>query len=264
MTPFDESLLRQHEKSASLVGRRIEYFRETTSTNDLAHERAIDPCAAGLVVVADHQSRGRGQQGRVWNAPPGAALLFSIVLLPKRELTMPHFLTAWAASAIAESVRGLGLDARIKWPNDILVAGRKLCGILVERRNAVVVGVGLNVSIRADQFPDDLRLPATSLETELGLPVDRTTLFLDILARLDDSYQIAERDGPYTIWRRWPALAENLLDQFVVAATTGETLHGRLIELRPDRGARIRTLSGTITHVAPEQLLRIERQSTVE
>lgn len=259
MSPFDLERLRAREKSALHVGRRIEYLPETASTNDLGHLRAESPDSGGLVLVADYQTAGRGQRGRTWNAPPGAALLFSVVLHPERELSTPHFLTAWAASAVAEATRDMGLDARIKWPNDVLVAGRKLCGVLVERRKAVVVGVGLNVAVPPEAFPRDLRIPATSLETELGRPADRTEVFLEVLRRLDDAYADALRAGPQVVWQRWPALAENLIDAHVLATTAEGALAGMLVELRPDRGARVQLASGNIVGIPPEQLLRVER-----
>jgi BirA family biotin operon repressor/biotin-[acetyl-CoA-carboxylase] ligase len=258
VSPLDLERLRGREKSARHVGRRIEYLPETTSTNDWAHRRAADPDSEGLVLIADHQTAGRGQRGRTWTAPPGAALLFSVVLHPGRELATPHFLTAWAAAAVAEAIQAMGLDARIKWPNDVLIAGRKVCGVLVERRMATVVGVGLNVAVPPESFPENLRIPATSLATELGREADRTQVFLEVLQRLDDAYADALQAGPQVVWRRWPALAENLVDRPVLATTSDGAVAGTLVELRPDRGARVQLSSGNILEIPPEQLLRVE------
>lgn len=263
MTRLDEKLLRSLESRVGLIGRTILYVEQTPSTNDLGHERARESGSKGLVIVADHQSAGRGQQGREWFARPGDALLFSVVLAPEGELSSPAFLTAWAASAVADSIRSLGLPATIKWPNDVRIGGRKVCGILTERREAIVVGVGLNVSIPREAFPLGLRQPPTSLALELARPVDRTELFVDIVKRLDDTYLAARADGPSAVWEHWPTLSEHRPGQKVAATTAGGERKGVLISVRPDSGLDLRTESG-LMHLAPEQLLRIEPLPTQE
>ena len=261
MTPLFRTEVDRTASSRQIVGRRVEILSDTDSTNDRCHDRATNPADEGLVIIAEHQSAGRGQRGRVWSAPRYSSLLFSILLHPKGELATAPFLTAWAASAVAEVMRERSLDARIKWPNDVLIDGRKICGILVEQRIATVVGIGLNVAIEPDDFPSDLRLPATSLQIETGQPVDRTALFNQLLDRLDKSYSAALLQGPQEIWWRWPALAENLIDRDVLVTTTTEQCAGRLVELRPDRGARIVLPNGTPRSIPPEHLLRVERQA---
>jgi len=260
MIPLEPHVLSNASSQRSIIGRRVEVLDSTDSTNDRCHERATGEEADGLVIIAEHQSSGRGQRGRVWSAPRFSSLLFSILLYPKNELATAPFLTAWAASAVAELLRDRSLDARIKWPNDVLIGGHKICGILVEKRVATVVGIGINVSIKPDEFPSDLRLPATSLEIETSQPVDRTEFFNELLNRLDTSYQTALSNGPQDIWWRWPALAENLIDTSVLITTTSEQFAGRLIELRPDRGARLILSNGTSKTVSPEHLLRVERR----
>lgn len=260
MTPLKREAVQYASSRRSTIGRQIEILESTDSTNDRCHERSDQSDTNGLVIIAEHQRSGRGQRGRVWSAPPYSSLLFSVLLYPKNELASAPFLTAWAASAVAEVLRDWSLDARIKWPNDVLIDGRKICGILVEQRIATVVGIGLNVAIKPDEFPDDLRLPATSLEVETGRQIDRTELFNTVLDRLDTSYQSALSNGPHEIWWRWPALAENLIDASVLITTTSEQLIGRLVELRPDRGARVLLLNGTSRTILPEYLLRVERQ----
>lgn len=260
MIPLQSDDLASASAGRSMIGRSVTILEDTDSTNDRCHDCADHPEADGLVIVAEHQSSGRGQRGRVWSAPRYSSLLFSVLLYPKNELASAPFLTAWAASAVAEVLREWSLDARIKWPNDVLIERRKICGILVEQRVATVVGIGLNVAIKPDEFPNDLRLPATSLEIETGRKVDRTELFNALLDRLDSSYQSAVSNGPHDIWWRWPALAENLIDTPVLVTTPSEQLTGRLIELRPDRGARVILSNGSTRTITPEHLLRVERQ----
>src|SRR5262245_55002410 len=117
------------------LGRRTIVFERLDSTNTYAAARADDPANDGLVVVAREQTAGRGQHGRTWQAPSGSSVLLSALLFPPPALRRPALLTAWAAVAVCDAIDALaGLDARIKWPNDVLVEGRKVCGILIEQR----------------------------------------------------------------------------------------------------------------------------------
>ncbi|HKJ35478.1 MAG TPA: biotin--[acetyl-CoA-carboxylase] ligase [Solirubrobacterales bacterium] len=145
-------------------GRPHIHHETTDSTNERARELAIDGADSGTVVTASSQTAGRGRQGRRWVAPPDSALLYSAILRP---LDLRHLLLPLAAPvAVCEACEAVGGgDCRIKWPNDIWVDERKLGGILIEARPPewAVIGVGVNVAIDDDEFPDDLRWPATSL-----------------------------------------------------------------------------------------------------
>ena len=175
-------------------------------------------------------------------------------------MARPEFLTAWSALALATRFReDFHLDCRIKWPNDLLIEGRKVCGILVERRVGTVVGIGLNVSIRPDQFPRDLRLPATSLETEVAAPVDRAKLAVDLLRSLDESFDNALERGPSELYDRWVEHAEDFGAEPIVATTRHTRVDGHLVDLRPDRGARVMRSDGSVARIPPEELLRVER-----
>src|SRR5262249_46624313 len=131
------------------------------STNTIALSHGNDPSHHGSVFLTREQTAGRGQYGRSWQAPPGSSVLMSVLLFPPVELRRPALLTAWAAVSVCETILGLAnLQARIKWPNDVLVHGKKVCGILIEQRTnghpdfplATVVGIGLNVTQSADMF----------------------------------------------------------------------------------------------------------------
>jgi BirA family biotin operon repressor/biotin-[acetyl-CoA-carboxylase] ligase len=131
------------------------------STNTRARELAAAGAPHGTLVTAGEQRAGRGRQGRTWSAPPGRALLCSVVLRDP-----PWLLPLLAGVAVAEVAEGLGARAQVKWPNDVLIDGRKVAGILVEGRPQerwAVLGIGLNVALRADDFPSELRETATTL-----------------------------------------------------------------------------------------------------
>jgi BirA family transcriptional regulator, biotin operon repressor / biotin---[acetyl-CoA-carboxylase] ligase len=142
------------------------HYATTDSTNTRARELAAGGAPGGTVVTAAAQTVGRGRQGRTWTAPPGKALLYSALLRPLEERHM--MLPLAVPLAVCEAAEALrpGLECGVKWPNDVLVAGRKLAGVLIEARPRdgwAVIGVGLNLTISPDEFPEELRATATSV-----------------------------------------------------------------------------------------------------
>jgi BirA family transcriptional regulator, biotin operon repressor / biotin---[acetyl-CoA-carboxylase] ligase len=174
------------------------HLRRTDSTNERARELASAGAPHGTLVTAAEQTAGRGRQGRIWTAPPGRALLLSLVL----RVEQPALVPLAAGVAIAEAV---GDDARIKWPNDVLVEGRKVAGILVESRPQegwAVLGIGLNVAIRPDDFPPELRTSAGTLGRE---PTDLDPT-LDRLLEALERWLAADQDTVIAAWRARDAL----------------------------------------------------------
>ena len=195
-TDLDASALRAALPAGTVVGREVVVFGETDSTNDLAAQAGRDGVAEGIVFFAESQRAGRGRLGRRWVSPPGRNLLFSVLLRPA---TVPAErwpeLTFCAALAVAETAeRFTGQAARVKWPNDVLVSGRKVAGVLLEAHHAqapgfVVVGIGLNVLQGTEDFPPELRERAGSLAmfgSVDGLYRREVAAFL--LARLNEHY----------------------------------------------------------------------------
>ena len=188
---------------------RVRYYATTGSTNDVAASLASDPESFGTVVIADAQTAGRGRRGHTWFSPAGSGLYVSVILTPSRAAIDPDrattLLTLAAGVALAEGIeRATGLAPAIKWPNDLLVAGRKLAGILAEAfGGAVVLGYGVNIGPMA--YPAELRDRATSLETELGRPIDRSTIAVETLAALASRYADLVNgrfDAILDAWRR--------------------------------------------------------------
>ena len=148
----------------TLVGHPHRHYRIADSTNERARELAATGAVGGTVVTATEQSAGRGRYGRSWEAPPGKALLYSVILRPPAgEHSLLSLLVAVAVAEAIESVAPVRCE--IKWPNDVWIEERKVAGILIEARppHWTVVGIGINVSIEPGEFPDDLRWPATSI-----------------------------------------------------------------------------------------------------
>src|SRR6185295_9116246 len=180
------------------------------STNEVAWELAQGGADDGTCVVADVQTRGRGRQGRSWHTSPGRGLALSLLLHPGCDRAALATAPLVAGLGLARALEGLGVEARLKWPNDLLVGGRKISGVLVESRRTsdgadlVVMGVGVNVSQRPEDFPPELRETATSMARE-GAAATREQVaagFLDALEPLWDEHQEGDPGRVIASWRR--------------------------------------------------------------
>lgn len=243
------------------LGRRTLYFEKLDSTNTLAAAFGRDPAHDGLAVLAREQTAGRGQHGRSWAAPGGSSVLLSLLLFPPPALRRPAVLTAWAAVAVCELIDELTeLRATIKWPNDVLVRGKKVCGILIEQRShgphlATVVGMGLNVSQTPDLFTDAGLPQATSLAASTGREFDFTAVARRLVARLDAEYTRLT-DGDWTTleasWRERlgllgrPVLLEGLQRDYC-GRLTGLTFAE--VELETPGGERLRLSPEAVRHI---------------
>jgi BirA family biotin operon repressor/biotin-[acetyl-CoA-carboxylase] ligase len=248
--------------TTAFMGRRTVYHRSIGSTNDVAKELAIRRAPEGTLVIADEQTAGKGRLGRRWLAPPGTSLLMSL-------LFRPHFLAPYQAQrltmicslAVVEAIETVtGLAAAIKWPNDIMVQGKKVGGILTElgatgeRLKYAVVGLGLNVNLDfgAVEAMGELAATATSLSQELGREVSRLTLLWRILENIESRYQ---RLGAGELSHdEWASRLITLHNYVTVDAPQGAVegwaedvdADGALI-LRTDCGERQRVLAGDVT-----------------
>ncbi|MDQ3660179.1 MAG: biotin--[acetyl-CoA-carboxylase] ligase [Actinomycetota bacterium] len=208
-------------------GRPLRFFEQIASTNSEALQWAEEGPPEGAAVVADHQSEGRGRLGRTWLSEPGAILPLSVVLRPRLSPDRFGLLSAAAGVAAAEAIGGVsGLSCRLKWPNDVTIAGRKVAGILLESRlgaggaPAVVCGIGTNV--RWAKLPEELGGRATSLSLE-GASVDRSLLAAALLHALEVVCgRLDGANGPAEVIERATALSEVLGK--AVGARVGGTL----------------------------------------
>ena len=236
---------------------RVRRFATIDSTNRWLLDEARNGARAGLVVIADEQTEGRGRRGRTWSAPAGSSLLVSVLLRPRLRGDDVHVLTMAAALALRDAVEEVtGLRAGLKWPNDLVVGDRKLAGVLAEAEldgeghtEAVVIGLGCNVEWPS--IPPDLEGIATSCNLEVGHPVDRAQVLDVFLSRLAERLEhLADVPGEYrdalvTLGR---TVRVDLGDAAVIGTATGLDAAGRLV-VTPDEGEAVTVAVGDVVHL---------------
>ncbi|MEF8788249.1 MAG: biotin--[acetyl-CoA-carboxylase] ligase [Planctomycetota bacterium] len=248
-----------------VIGRDGEVHARVPSTMDVCRRRARDGVADGYTVLAEQQTEGRGRRAD-WRCEAGEGLLLSVFLGRPVPRNRRMVLSALGAVAAAEAVRGFGVEAHIKWPNDVVVDGRrgqldlrKVGGVLVEpvsRGEAAplhVLGMGLNVNQDADQLPRDTNLPAQSLLLERGgEPVDRNVLCRRVLARLDRYYEQMLRTDGADLLDRWRELS-CLLGRTVAVESGGRRFRVRVVDIKETGELSVRTADGRRLELGDQQ-----------
>lgn len=237
------------------IGRPLICLELLDSTNARARQLGEGNGADGTVIIADRQSAGRGRLGRRWESPPGVNLYTSILLRPAIPVQQAPQLTFLTAVSVAEALHQTAdLQPQVKWPNDVLVGGKKIAGLLnemnaeTERIHFVVLGVGVNLNMTADQFPEELNYPATSVLLETGRPVSRSTFARAFLEQFDYHYSEFLVDGFGPIRRRWESLCEIINRRVRVDLSPGQ-LEGTVVGLEPDGALRLQCDNGKIEHI---------------
>ena len=239
----------------TIIGRQIQVFRETRSTNDVVERLARDGVGEGVVVFAESQTQGRGRLGRSWVSPAGKGLWFSVLLRPRLLPGETTRIVILAAVAMVRALRAFRVPAiEIKWPNDILCRGRKLVGVLTEMQaeldlvRHVVLGIGVNANLEAGDFPPAVRPNATSLRIEGGQPVDRAALAVTILRELDQAYRRLSAGDFESLAAEWAASCGTLGKE--VCIRVGDRLIRGRAEALDDTGALlVRTEHGRLEAV---------------
>ena len=219
---------------AKRLGRRIEVHPELASTNRTAHALAEAGEPEGAIVIAEAQTRGQGRLGRQWVSPANLNLYISFLLRPRLDPAESAKITLLAAVAVADTLKDqVPSTPRIKWPNDVLLRGRKVAGILSElacepgRTLFVIVGIGLNLNFPRALMSPELRDRATSVMEEAGAPVDRALVTRSLVRNLENRYIEFEERGFASIARRWNEYAQ-MEGRWVRARTAEEELVGRV------------------------------------
>lgn len=232
-----EDILSQWEITSHLktkcFGQRTEYYPETDSTNLRIKQLGEEGALEGTLAVADCQTAGRGRRGRSWASEPGSGIWMTLLLRPECAPAQVSSITLVAAIAVAKGLQAqTGLEVQIKWPNDIVCGGKKLCGILTEMStevdyiNYVAVGIGINVHMK--QFPKELEKTATSLYLETGKTFSRSLIIADIMAYMEKYYERFLQDGDFSgLMEEYDALLVNRDRQ--VSVLTGDIHHQRVL-----------------------------------
>jgi BirA family biotin operon repressor/biotin-[acetyl-CoA-carboxylase] ligase len=225
--------------SPAIVGRRVLVYKSTSSTNDVAWEYARNAGNDGLAVFAERQSSGRGRRGNKWLSTGGESILCSIVLLgfPCQGELMATVSAVAVAEAITKSCK---VDARIKWPNDVMIDGKKVAGVLLESRpgkngSDYVIGIGINVHQPKEFFDNtELLMPATSLDIETGSFINRNQIASELLKAFDKWLEIA-KSNPSKIVDRWTSLSTQL-GTLVTVEYNQQRFSGNCIGVDPAAG----------------------------
>jgi BirA family biotin operon repressor/biotin-[acetyl-CoA-carboxylase] ligase len=238
-----------------VIGRDIRVFQETTSTNDVIEKLARDGVEEGVVVFAEAQTRGRGRLGRKWTSPAKGGLWFSVLLRPGLRLQEATRLSVASATALRRAIESqTGLKPEIKWPNDILIQGKKVAGILTElsaeldRVKYVVLGIGVDVNLSQGDFPAELRKLATSLSAELGKPVSRSELAVAILRELDRDYARVASGQFEAVADEWEEHGTTI-GREVTIRTGDRRIRGRAESLGEDGALLLRTEHGHLERI---------------
>lgn len=258
--PFNEwevsSLL-----TTGFIGRSLYFYPSVPSTNAIAFELGRgggNPpvgCGEGAAVIADGQTSGKGRLGRVWVSPRGVNLYTSIVLRPRIQPQNASQLTFLAAIAVAETVKGfIRKSPEVKWPNDILIDGRKAAGILLEmdteldRVNFVVVGIGVNLNMRRDDLPESIKKTAVSLFDKTGADVDRAEFAARLYSIFEKWYKIYERVGFSPVLDEWKGYF-GCAGRPVKVNSVGASIEGVCMGVDVDGALLVRVSSGKVERV---------------
>lgn len=233
-----------------IVGSQIVNYNSVSSTMDVARSLAIAGAREGTVVVAEEQTAGRGRLSRRWLAPPGSSLLLSVILKPPPSKLSA--LSMMAALAVSRSIeQATGLAASIKWPNDVLLGGKKVCGILIESDmvkeavNWAIIGIGINVNLDVSSLPG-LETPATSLSSALGHQVSRPELLHTLLQELDELYQLLLQGQP--VQQHWLERLDTLGKE--VTVRQGDRIERGVAESVDEQGRLLlRRADGSLTMI---------------
>ena len=253
----------QSELSGSAFGHDLKFLQETDSTNQVLKKMAAQNAPEGTVVISEMQSAGRGRRGRAWWSSPNRGIWMSILLRPNLHPSSVQTLTLAASLAVMQALKPFKIDGMgIKWPNDILINGKKVCGILTElsaeaeKVDWVIIGIGLNVNHSEADFPDDISSVATSLRMNVtkNALLDRSVIAANIIDELEKVYRCFLEKGPAWVVHEWKKYNITLGKRIKIINQQGEvnaeaidiTEEGRLI-VRDENGNKLELYSGEIS-----------------
>ncbi|MDE3839377.1 biotin--[acetyl-CoA-carboxylase] ligase [Bacillus methanolicus] len=237
------------------LGQQIHYEESVDSTQKIAHRLAYDGAPEGTVVLAEEQLSGRGRMDRKWYSPKYTGIWMSVILRPNILPTKAPQLTLLTAVAVVQAIEEItALSPKIKWPNDILINGKKVTGILTElqaeadRVKTIIIGIGMNVNQKASDFPEYIRSTATSLSIEKGGYISRPAIIRAVLSNIEKLYLLYLEKGFYPIKLLWESYAVSI-GKKIIARTLSGNISGRALGITDDGVLMIEDDNGTVHHV---------------
>ena len=248
-----------HKLGTKIIGKKIYSYETTDSTMDVAHRLAQSGSREGTVIFSEGQSKGRGRMGREWLSPKGKGIYLSLILRPDVSPADAPKITLMSAVAVANTIRkATHLGALIKWPNDILINNRKVCGILTEMSaeintvKYIVLGIGINVNTAKADLPKE----ATSLKAEVGESVARVELTQELLRELEHQYSIFKEKGFKTIIEKWRGLSHTLGEEVKIVCQN-KKIEGMAVDLDMSGALVVRLDSGFTEHIMAGDVLMV-------
>ncbi|MCD4704348.1 MAG: biotin--[acetyl-CoA-carboxylase] ligase [Methanosarcinaceae archaeon] len=241
-----------------VIGHEIHYFDEVDSTNNVAKEMGHN-APEGTIVISEIQTSGRGRKGHQWVSPYGGIWL-SIILKPTISPRHASRMTLVAGIAVVNAMKKLGVTASLKWPNDVLVKGKKICGILTEMDaepehiDFVVVGIGINANINPDAMNEELRKTSTSLSIELGKRIDRADFVQSILYELEQEYTKLSTQSFSFILEEWMSKSDTI-GRRVRVITPQKTIEGNVTGITADGALVLEKGDGTSEEIIAGQCI---------
>jgi BirA family transcriptional regulator, biotin operon repressor / biotin---[acetyl-CoA-carboxylase] ligase len=239
----------------AFLGRNLHYHDSVASTQKIAYKLAYENADEGTTVIAEEQTAGRGRMDRKWHSPKYTGIWMSIILRPNIPIPKAPQLTLIAAVGVVQAIEEVtGLLPEIKWPNDILINGKKVTGILTElqaeadRINSVIIGIGINVNTKKEDFPEELENIASSLSIESGSIVDREKMIRIILEKLEKLYLLYLEKGFFPIKLMWESYAVSIGKGITARTLTGE-IKGKATGITEDGVLLIEDAAGKIHNI---------------
>ena len=245
------------------IGNEILCFRKVISTNSIAKFLANHDAKEGTVLISEIQTNARGRLGKKWEAPEGG-IWMSLILRPQVPPARIGLITLATGVAIAKSIRSLGVDAKIKWPNDVLIHGKKISGVLTEVNATfneidwIVVGIGIDSNLKLEDFSEDIRIGTTTLTEELPAKVDENELIAIFLNEFEKVYELYKDGEIETILKDWRDLADTIGKYVNITQTGGKITQGYVVGINNEGSLIIERQDGTLEKIISGELRTVE------
>lgn len=253
----------QENLETEVLGKEILCFRKVFSTNSIAKFLANHDAEEGIALISEIQTNARGRLGKKWEAPEGGVWM-SMILRPNVPPARIGLVTLTTGVAIAKAIRSLGVDAKIKWPNDVLIHGNKISGVLTEVNATfneidwIVVGIGIDSNLKLEDFPEDIRIGTTTLTEELPSKVSENELIAIFLNEFEKAYNLYKEGEIETILKEWRDLSDTIGKYVNITQTGGRITQGYVVGINNEGNLIIEKQDGSLEKIISGELRTVE------